>query len=154
MNRDIIFSADMLQKFRPASADLIKEIIMKSSNKSCDLDPVPSWLLKKCISQSVNRLISPCLKCTRGQNYRMVFWQTNDLYQNVPLFLKQTKNKTKHAVCLVKKSFKTVRFNVHSDITETLDFYAAFGLIDHPILSRKGLFPGWSNIVQTERVSI
>jgi len=37
--------------FRPTSEIELKEIIIKSPNKSCDLDPLPTWLLKKCVDQ-------------------------------------------------------------------------------------------------------
>ena len=36
----------MLEMFRPASAVEAKEIITKSPNESCDLDPLPDWLLR------------------------------------------------------------------------------------------------------------
>ena len=41
----------MLEMFRPTSEVEVKEIIIKSPNKSCDLDPLPTWLLKKCVDQ-------------------------------------------------------------------------------------------------------
>ena len=41
----------MPQKFRLASAEEVKKITMTSTKKSSDPDPVPNWLLKKCIDQ-------------------------------------------------------------------------------------------------------
>ena len=41
----------MLELFRLTSEVEIKEIIIKSPNKSCDLDSLPTWLLKKCEDQ-------------------------------------------------------------------------------------------------------
>ena len=41
----------MLEMFRPTSEVEVKEIIIKSPNKSCDLDPLPTWFLKKCVDQ-------------------------------------------------------------------------------------------------------
>ena len=35
------------------SEDAVREIIMKSPSTSCDLDPIPTWLLKKCIDELV-----------------------------------------------------------------------------------------------------
>ena len=35
--------------FRPATALEVRTIIMNSPSKSCELDPMPTWLLKKCI---------------------------------------------------------------------------------------------------------
>ena len=35
----------------PATAEEIRRIIMKSPNKSCELDPIPTWLLKCCLTE-------------------------------------------------------------------------------------------------------
>ena len=51
MDADIMFNGNMLEMFRPTSEVEVKEIIIKSPNKSCDLDPLPTWLLKKCVDQ-------------------------------------------------------------------------------------------------------
>ena len=40
----------LLCSFHPASNTEINNIIMKCANKSCELDPIPTWLLKKCLS--------------------------------------------------------------------------------------------------------
>ena len=47
MDSDIMFNGNMLEMFRDGSED----IIIKSLNKSCHLDPLPIWLLKKCVDQ-------------------------------------------------------------------------------------------------------
>ena len=39
----------LLASFTPASVDEVREIIMSSPNKSCDLDPLPITLLKACL---------------------------------------------------------------------------------------------------------
>ena len=36
---------------RPTSSDEIRSIIMSYANKSCELDPIPTWLLKQCLSE-------------------------------------------------------------------------------------------------------
>ena len=51
VDRDVMFIGDMLQKFILVSTDQIKEIIIKSPNKSCNLDPRRTWLLKNCMIQ-------------------------------------------------------------------------------------------------------
>ena len=50
----------------PGSCEEVREVILSSSNKTCDLDPIPTWLLKKCIDQLlpiitaiINSSISP-----------------------------------------------------------------------------------------------
>ena len=37
------------RKFRPATLDEIRALILSWHNSSCLLDPVPTWLLKECI---------------------------------------------------------------------------------------------------------
>ena len=39
----------LLASFTPASVDEVRPINMSSSNKSCDLDPLPTTLLKACL---------------------------------------------------------------------------------------------------------
>ena len=41
----------MHHKFQPVFSDKVKEMTTKSLNKSCDLDPVLRWLLKKGTSE-------------------------------------------------------------------------------------------------------
>ena len=35
----------------PATEEEIRRIIMKSPNKSCELDPIPTWLLNCCLTE-------------------------------------------------------------------------------------------------------
>ncbi len=35
----------------PATEEEIKSILLKSSTTSCELDPIPTWLLKICIDE-------------------------------------------------------------------------------------------------------
>ena len=37
-----------LSEFYPASTEEIRKMVSSSPNKSCNLDPIPTWLLKKC----------------------------------------------------------------------------------------------------------
>ena len=39
----------LLASFTPATVDEVRKIIMSSPNKSCDLDPLPTTLLKACL---------------------------------------------------------------------------------------------------------
>lgn len=41
----------LLTSFGSVSIEEVKKLIMKSPDKSCDLDPVPTWLLKQCINE-------------------------------------------------------------------------------------------------------
>ena len=42
--------------FEPASEDEIKAVIMKSPSKSCELDPVPTFIIKQCVDAIVPHL--------------------------------------------------------------------------------------------------
>ena len=42
-----------LSCFRPATPDEVKKIIMSSSNGTCNLDPIPTTLLKSCIDSLI-----------------------------------------------------------------------------------------------------
>ena len=39
-----------LDLFDPATKEEVRKIIQKSPNKSCELDPLPTWLLKECLN--------------------------------------------------------------------------------------------------------
>ena len=45
-----------LSVFEPASEDEIKAVIMKSPSKSCELDPVPTFIIKQCVDAIVPHL--------------------------------------------------------------------------------------------------
>ena len=40
-----------LESFTPVSDQEVHDIIMQSSNASCELDPIPSWLVKLCSNE-------------------------------------------------------------------------------------------------------
>jgi len=40
-----------LVNFSPATEEEIKKFVQQSANKSCELDPLPTWLLKSCINE-------------------------------------------------------------------------------------------------------
>ena len=48
-----IFSPELLADSYPASENEIKKLIKESPSKSCSLDPIPTWLIKKCIDYLV-----------------------------------------------------------------------------------------------------
>jgi len=51
MDADNTFYGKMFEMFRLASEVEVEKIISKSPKKSCDLNPLPTWLLKKCVHQ-------------------------------------------------------------------------------------------------------
>ena len=46
---DIEFDGEPMTVFRPASPDEIRMIVMKAPLKSCELDPIPTHILKSCV---------------------------------------------------------------------------------------------------------
>ena len=47
MSTDITFEGQPLTKLAPATQDEVHDIIIKSLSKSCELDPLPMYLLKE-----------------------------------------------------------------------------------------------------------
>ena len=45
------FSGENLENIRPATDEEVKALILSYSNKSCELDPISTWLLKICINE-------------------------------------------------------------------------------------------------------
>ena len=45
------FSGDRLEEFVPATTEEVKHIVLRSPNKSCEIDPIPTWLLKECLHE-------------------------------------------------------------------------------------------------------
>ena len=45
--------SNILTEFRPVTIDEVKRITLQSPNKNCELDPIPTWLLKLCTDDLV-----------------------------------------------------------------------------------------------------
>ena len=50
------FHGESLKNFQTLSEEEVQKVISKSKTKSCSVDPIPTWLLKKCASE-----IIPCI---------------------------------------------------------------------------------------------
>ena len=48
---DADWSVDCLDEFASATMSEIKKVIESSPTKSCELDPIPTWLLKSCLHE-------------------------------------------------------------------------------------------------------
>ncbi|XP_052791884.1 uncharacterized protein LOC128226025 [Mya arenaria] len=46
-----VHSGTKCEVFSSVTEEEVKSIIQKSSNKSCELDPIPTWLLKDCLGE-------------------------------------------------------------------------------------------------------
>ena len=44
------FDVPILSEFKEVTEEEVKKIILASPSKQCDLDPIPTWLVKECIS--------------------------------------------------------------------------------------------------------
>jgi len=54
-----------LTEFAPVTEEDVRKVIAKSPNKSCDMDPLPTWLLKDCLDEllpSITRIINRSLR--------------------------------------------------------------------------------------------
>ena len=52
------FHGTRLNSFRPATIDEIKKLIAQIPNKTCQLDPIPTWLMKQCSDQLAPTILS------------------------------------------------------------------------------------------------
>jgi hypothetical protein len=50
LRADVKFTGQHLTRLAPASSDEIKKLLVKSPSKSCELDPMPTYLLKQCVN--------------------------------------------------------------------------------------------------------
>lgn len=58
-------SSNRFAEFAPVTQSEVRKIILASPCKSCELDPIPTWLLKECIDEllpSLTELINTCLE--------------------------------------------------------------------------------------------
>ena len=55
-----------LDSFRPVTTDEVKRLVLSLPSKSCNIDPIPTWLLKKCLDvllPVITRIINKSLEC-------------------------------------------------------------------------------------------
>lgn len=55
---DTLLTNAKFRKLRPTTNDEVSRVIMSCTNKSCELDPLPTWLLKKCLDELLPLLTS------------------------------------------------------------------------------------------------
>ncbi|KAJ8020005.1 hypothetical protein HOLleu_41824 [Holothuria leucospilota] len=51
MSSDCLFTGDVLASFDPTTEDEVQTLITSSPSKSCNLDPISTWLLKECVGE-------------------------------------------------------------------------------------------------------
>ncbi|PIK41221.1 reverse transcriptase-like protein [Apostichopus japonicus] len=49
MEADVTFNGECLSQFEPTNETEIRELILRVPNKSCSMDPLPTWILKRCV---------------------------------------------------------------------------------------------------------
>ncbi len=68
---DLPRPSSQFSEFSPVTEDYVRKLIMSSPTKSCNLDPVPTWLLKDCIDEllpPITSLINDSLSTGRFPN--------------------------------------------------------------------------------------
>lgn len=51
-------TATKLYQFMPVDCETVRRVISAAPDKSCELDPIPTWLVKKCIAELVPLITS------------------------------------------------------------------------------------------------
>ena len=124
-----------LSNFEPESIEEISKLIRDSPNKSCSLDPIPTWFTKKCIDvlallimEIVSKLIEKVIASQLHSHMT-----NNNLYEEL-----QSSHRKFH-------STEAALIGVHDDILRAiydnksvlfimLDLSAAFDSVDHGVL--------------------
>ncbi len=57
-----------LRDFKEMTQEQVKDLIFKSPNKHCELDPMPTWMIRECIDE-----VLPLL--TKIVNLRITYWK-------------------------------------------------------------------------------
>ena len=72
------FDGEVLDSFTEVSEDDVRKIIHSSPKKSCALDPIPTWLLKKCEDELIpvlTLIVNTSLSCAEFPNeLKRAFW--------------------------------------------------------------------------------
>ena len=66
-----------LAAFTPATVGEVRKIIMSSPNKSCDLDPLPTTLLKACLHSLINPITNIINASPRSGKFQDYFKQAH-----------------------------------------------------------------------------
>lgn len=74
---DVQYTGDPLIEFSPTSSDEIRKLIMNSPSKSCDLDPIPTYLLKQCIESFIPIVTSLVNKSLCDSSVPTIFKKSN-----------------------------------------------------------------------------
>ncbi len=125
----------ILQCFKPVSVEEVEQVMSKLSNKTCDLDPLPTWILKQNIS-----VVSPVV--TRIVNASMVDGIFPDAFKEAivtPILKKQNLDVN------VLKNFRPIsNIQFLAKVTESV---VASRLKDH--LSHNGLHEDYQSAYRT-----
>ena len=77
--------SEPLVELLPASNKEVKYIISKSATKSCELDPVPTWLLKECINEwlpSITKVVNASMEQSFKQSLIQPLLKKSDFDAN------------------------------------------------------------------------
>jgi hypothetical protein len=145
---------DTLVEFIPVSQDELEKVISKSQSKSCELDPIPTWLLKECLEEllpSLMKIINDSLeKAYVPKSFKSSLIKRSGLDANVLKNYRPFSNlpyvsKIHQSAYRKFHSTETALLKVQNDILNSLDrndltmlamldLSAAFDTIDHTTL--------------------
>jgi hypothetical protein len=75
LRADVKFTGQHLTRLAPASSDEIKKLLVKSPSKSCELDPMPTYLPKQCFNNVLPVIKAMVNKSLNGMSVSTAFKQ-------------------------------------------------------------------------------
>ena len=75
LRADVKFTGQHLTRLAPASSDEIEKLLVKSPSKSCELDPMPTYLLKQCVNNILPVITAMVNKSLNGMPVPTAFKQ-------------------------------------------------------------------------------
>ena len=75
LRADVKITGQHLTRLTPASSDEIRKLIVKSPSKSCELDPMPTYLLKQCVNNVLPVITAMVNKSLNERSVPILFKQ-------------------------------------------------------------------------------
>ena len=69
-----MFSGTSLTEFKPLSLDSVKTLITSAPSKSCEIDPIPTSMVKECLGE-ISPIISTIINTSLEQGYFPDAWK-------------------------------------------------------------------------------
>ena len=81
LRADVKFTGQHLTRLAPASSDEIGKLLVKSPSKSCELDLMPTYLLKQCVNNVLPVITAMVNKSLNGISVSTAFKETRIGYE-------------------------------------------------------------------------